>query len=76
MVNQILRVSIMSNKIGSQEKGLSQAEMSVVTSDFNIAGSDTSASALSVSSPLHPPPQKTNADIKAGDYLPPPHKPV
>jgi len=38
----------MSKKIVSQEKGLSQAEMSVVSSDFNIAGSDTSASALSV----------------------------
>ncbi|PMD49540.1 cytochrome P450 [Hyaloscypha bicolor E] len=39
-------VSIMSKKIGSQ-KGLSQGEMAVVSNDLNIAGSDTSASALS-----------------------------
>jgi len=42
-----IRVSIMSKKIGSQ-KGLSQGEMAVVSNDLNIAGSDTSASALSV----------------------------
>lgn len=42
-----IRVSIMSKKIGSQ-KGLSQGEMAVVSNDFNMAGSDTSASALSV----------------------------
>jgi hypothetical protein len=37
----------MSKKIGSQ-KGLSQGEMAVVSNDLNMAGSDTSASALSV----------------------------
>jgi hypothetical protein len=37
----------MSKKIGSQ-KGFSQGEMAVVSNDFNMAGSDTSASGLSV----------------------------
>ena len=37
----------MARKVGS-EKGLTVAEMTVVSNDFNIAGSDTAASALSV----------------------------
>jgi hypothetical protein len=45
------RVSIMAQRIGDQ-KGLTPAEMAVVSNDFNLAGSDTSASALSVLSPF------------------------